>query len=379
MVQFKHSQWAQVVMDNAPFDTGDAELVEALGVKLRDGIRVISIHNLTRDTFETEYLELKVPVIITGCMESWKCYREWTLDVSEHRRLVHLEVLAKVFKNVRVPVINMSNGEKSTVLMEEYCSDRFWESGTWKESEDKLYLKDFHFCIEAPWTLSAYETPEYFLDDWMNTWFDSDNEGVLQTFGSDFKKSDYKFLYFGPQQTSTSVHTDVIHSHSWSAQLAGRKQWKLLNPSYSSIVENHNGICISESLSHCKDGVATVTQYPGEIIYVPSGWYHQVLNLDNSLSINHNWIDSSSLKASWQYLIKEYDIAARMIEDCRPLTSPEEFKELVSSNVLRNCGFHRESFLRMVTYVLNHASPPSTRIGKRRQYYGREFAEISTL
>ena len=365
-------------MDGIPPDMGDVSVGKTL-VEYRDGIRVISRHHLTRDMFETEYLDPKIPVIVTGCMESWKCYREWTLDVSEKAKLVHLGALAKVFKDIRVPVISMNTGEKSTMLMQEYCSDRFWKSGTWKESKDTLYLKDFHFCIEAPWTLAAYETPEYFLDDWMNTWFDGDDEGIRQTFGSEFKKSDYKFLYFGPRQTSTLVHTDVVRSHSWSAQLAGRKEWKLFDPSYSSVVENHDGICIGESLSDFNDGVATVTQYPGEIIFVPSGWYHQVLNLDNSLSINHNWIDSSSLKASWQYLMKEYDIAARMIEDCKPFTSPEEFEDLVSRNVLQNCGFNRESFLRMVAYVLDHAAPLSTHIGKRRQYYGKDFAEISTL
>lgn len=343
------------------------------GLGFRDGIRVISTDDLSRDAFESEHLVPKIPVIITGCMESWQCYREWTLDM-DNTRVIHLEALAKVFGHVRAPVINMTSGEKSCILIRDYCSDTFWQSGSWRESMDKLYLKDFHFCIDVPDTRNAYETPEYFQDDWLNAWFDSDDDGVRETFGSEFKKSDYRFLYAGPAGSQTQLHTDVLRSHSWSAQLAGTKQWKLLDPLYSSRVEDHNGICSRESLSPNETGVMTVIQYPGEIIFVPSGWYHEVVNVDNSLSINHNWIDSSSLEASWRYLVKEYDIATAMIEDCKAITSPHEFKHLVSRNVLQNCGFHRESFLTMVQFVLRCTSS-NAHIAKRRQAYGQDFLQ----
>ena len=36
--------------------------------------------------------------------------------------------------------------------------------------------------------------------------------------------------------------------------------------------------------------VVDVVQEPGELLFVPSGWYHQVENLTDCISINHNWL-----------------------------------------------------------------------------------------
>ena len=32
-----------------------------------------------------------------------------------------------------------------------------------------------------------------------------------------------------------------------------------------------------------------IIQGPREVIFVPSGWHHQVFNVTDTLSINHNW------------------------------------------------------------------------------------------
>jgi hypothetical protein len=37
------------------------------------------------------------------------------------------------------------------------------------------------------------------------------------------------------------------------------------------------------------DGLLDFEQAVGEALFVPSSWWHQVLNLEPTLSINHNW------------------------------------------------------------------------------------------
>jgi ribosomal protein L16 Arg81 hydroxylase len=113
-----------------------------------------------------------------------------------------------------------------------------------------------------------------------------------------------------------------------------------------------------EESESAKELITHIVQYPGQIFYVPANWYHQVLNLDNSLSINHNWVDSSGLNISWQYLTQEHMIAERMIEDIRDLVSDDEFTALVNRNVLLNCGMNKQVFLTMVDFILQHMSSP---------------------
>ena len=48
-----------------------------------------------------------------------------------------------------------------------------------------------------------------------------------------------------------------------------------------------------------------VIQETGETIFVPSGWHHTVENLEDTLSINHNWLNGYNLKGSWEKLKRE--------------------------------------------------------------------------
>ena len=38
-----------------------------------------------------------------------------------------------------------------------------------------------------------------------------------------------------------------------------------------------------------------VLQETGDVIFVPSGWHHQVHNLEDTISINHNWFNGANI------------------------------------------------------------------------------------
>lgn len=59
------------------------------------------------------------------------------------------------------------------------------------------------------------------------------------------------------------------------------------------------------------------SQEAGEILFVPSGWHHSVMNLAETLSINHNWINAFNVHWTWALLARQRDEAADAIEDCR--------------------------------------------------------------
>ena len=58
-------------------------------------------------------------------------------------------------------------------------------------------------------------------------------------------------------------------------------------------------------------------QEPGETIFVPSGWHHTVCKLEDTLSINHNWLNGYNIQWAWALLQQEHAEAAACIEDCR--------------------------------------------------------------
>ena len=52
---------------------------------------------------------------------------------------------------------------------------------------------------------------------------------------------------------------------------------------------------------------------------MPSGWHHTVRNLEDTLSINHNWLNAFNLHWGWALLQRERAEATAAIEDCRYL------------------------------------------------------------
>lgn len=48
--------------------------------------------------------------------------------------------------------------------------------------------------------------------------------------------SDYRFCYLGPAGTWTPLHSDVLRSYSWSANVCGRKRWLLLHPRHTHLL-----------------------------------------------------------------------------------------------------------------------------------------------
>jgi len=153
-----------------------------------------------------------------------------------------------------------------------------------------------------------YSLPSYFASDWLNN--------------SPLSPSMYKFLYLGPSTSSTRLHTDVLQSFSWSSNVVGRKLWRILRPSdmhllfdvfgnnlaphlHSDKERGGLGEALYPGLKVARERAVSVTQKTGETIFVPSGWPHEVQNLENTLSINHNWINEFNVRNGWEKLRRE--------------------------------------------------------------------------
>ncbi|XP_045854813.1 2-oxoglutarate and iron-dependent oxygenase JMJD4 isoform X4 [Meles meles] len=204
--------------------------------------------------FLKRYLLPNVPCVFSCAFtEAWGARRCWVTPGGRP----DFQHLLRTYGDAVVPVADCGRQEynahpKEHMLLRDYL--RYWaehiESG-YSSPRGCLYLKDWHLCRDSS-VEDVFTLPVYFSSDWLNEYWDA------------LDVDDYRFVYMGP---AGSCH-----------QYPRR--------------------------GHCSPALE-LTQEAGEMVFVPSGWHHQVHNLEDTISINHNWVNGCNLANMWHFLQQE--------------------------------------------------------------------------
>lgn len=91
-----------------------------------------------------------------------------------------------------------------------------------------------------------------------------------------------------------------------------------------------------------------VFQEAGEAIFVPSGWYHQVYNLADTISINHNWINGCNILKMWISLEDHLEKIKKEIEDCKDM---DDFIEHCQVMLQASYGMNFIGFYNLLHFI----------------------------
>ena len=105
-------------------------------------------------------------------------------------------------------------------------------------------------------------------------------------------KENWMFLWYGPKGTYTPVHHDSMNI--FMAQVKGRKSIKLAPAAEMDLVYNHWGVYSHVDFENpdynlfpkLRDAtILDVMLNPGEVLFLPAGWWHSVRSLDMSITV----------------------------------------------------------------------------------------------
>nr|XP_016512716.1 PREDICTED: jmjC domain-containing protein 4-like [Nicotiana tabacum] len=333
-----------------------------MGLKIGGRVQKVNGREVSYGEFVEKYMAQNQPVVLTGLMDDWRACKDW---VSPNGK-PNLHFISTHFGKSKVQVADCGTREFTDQKRIEMTVSEFVDHWLHLSSANNggncdcgaagkplLYLKDWHFVKEYPEYI-AYRTPVDFSDDWLNLYLDKfhmHNDPDTYSERNEISCSDYRFVYMGAKGTWTPLHADVFRSYSWSANVCGKKQWYFLPPSQHHLVFDRNmkstvyNIFADVSQSKFPGFEKAVwwecTQEENEVIFVPSGWYHQVHNLEDTISINHNWFNGYNLSWVWDLLLKDYTEASDYIED---LKGCDDFEELCQRNLAANTGMNFYDF-----------------------------------
>ncbi|XP_059657918.1 arginine-specific demethylase JMJ20 [Cornus florida] len=330
-----------------------------MGLKIGGEIEKVNGIELGYNEFVERYLVKNQPVVLTGLMDGWRACRDWVSDNGKP----NLQFFTTHFGNSTVQVADCGTKEFTDQKRIEMSVSEFidhWldlsseecNNASTHKCDDKslLYLKDWHFVKEYPHYF-AYTTPPIFCDDWLNLYLDNyrmhQDPDIYQE-KNEISCSDYRFVYMGAKGTWTPLHADVFRSYSWSANVCGSKRWYFLSPTQYHFMFDRN---MKDSVYDIFEDVSE-TKFPGfqkaiwlectqeqnEIIFVPSGWYHQVYNMEDTISINHNWFNAHNVSWVWLLLLRDYNEAKEYIEDIKDIC--DDFEGLCQRNLAANTGMN---------------------------------------
>ena len=351
------------------------DLVSGGAVDGRVAIPRIHADKLTYEMFCKEYMGKNLPCVITGYIEkNWKAFTTFRKVTASGKIEINLDYLVHKFKNVDVPVsiIDVDDNDLSyqsasnTMPFQTYVNSYYKTSANIERKESMLatgvspkyfYLKDWHYDIacEAIACNAEYKTPVYFSNDWLNEWWtlhrleqylNHNNSTHLEYMCYMYNlekdvdaKSDFKFLYFGHANTFTPLHHDIYKSYSWSGQIVGTKRWLLYPPNTEDICKGKPTLS-KAAKSRTVEGMIEVVQEPGELIFVPSGWYHEVYNETSSVSINHNWINENNIDVVAQHLLIDWKQTTHELRDIKDIMTIKEFVLECNKLMHRNTGMN---------------------------------------
>ena len=270
----------------------------------------------TYETFIRDCFLPNRPALFTAkcdLMNQWSCLTDW---LNEDRSEPNFDRLSELYGSMTVPVTKSSSEtteygsdeNKLTMSFDEFI--QFWRN---KETTGEYYCKDWHLQKMSDQSNSLfYSVPIYFQSDWLNEKCLAQNE------------DDFRFVYMGGDGTTTPSHMDVLGTYSWSANICGRKRWRFTKPHSIEFI-----------------------QEPGDILFVPSQWHHDVTNIGYTISINHNWFNAFNIFRIWQHLCLTLDDIEQRIEDCRAIMK-DTWYEHCQLILQTNEGMHFASLYKLL-------------------------------
>jgi len=248
------------------------------------------------EEFRRDYLEPRVPVIITGALDQWKAIGKWNLDF-----------FAKSYGNVPLSTKGQPYTLQGYFPVKDdnspFTIAEFIEMVKVSKPEKPApYLRNIHLEKFLPELLADVSPlPAYLSPNWLEGPF-------TQPLYSRLHGGQCELYIGGTGGKFPVLHWDTWHIHTFLAQIHGVKEYTLFAPQDSEyLYPNYNTTTVGDIENvdlqkfplFAKATRINLELNAGEILFVPAGWWHTTRILTPSITLSmarvnqSNWGDFS--------------------------------------------------------------------------------------
>jgi hypothetical protein len=222
----------------------------------------------SRQQFLDEYYSQNRPAVLEGALDDWPALKRWTPDYLKQRlgdRIVEVQANRNSDPNYEIESgkfkKEMRFGEYVDLVETRGATNDYYITAN-NSGKNKENLKELWQDI--------VQLPEYLKGD--------DPTGG--------------FFWYGPQGTVTPLHHDL--TNNFMAQVRGRKLIRLIAPFELPDVYNHRHCFSQVNLDRIDEQrfpqfrnvkVIDLVIGPGDLFFLPVGWWHYVRGLDVSITM----------------------------------------------------------------------------------------------
>jgi len=236
--------------------------------------------NLSLEEF-TELYDAKWPVLVTDAMQNWAALKKWTKQFF----ITNYGAEVVSFKGTSGK-LHQSQGLAAPIgLFLQHLHES--APNQWSYADDEVFL------VRNPELKKDIDTPIYLKEDFFSL------------LPQDIRPWNAMLLW-GTRYSRSTLHIDPYNWTGTNAVLRGRKAWKLFPPGQDHLLYVPSGRSSGFPLDCPKYQSQIDTfdydpkkfplfkkakyiefdQLPGEMLFIPTGWFHQAYNREETLAIS---------------------------------------------------------------------------------------------